>query len=61
MCDVEVIGDPSWLRLIRKVAALVRVFPTFDLICEENVGAVTLCRRTEVVELDSVMFRELNS
>ncbi len=32
----ETIGDPSIFKLIRKVAALARMLPTFDLSCEEN-------------------------
>jgi len=36
VCDVDVIGVPSKLRLIRKTAALTRVSPTLDLRCEEN-------------------------
>jgi hypothetical protein len=35
-----VIGDPSMLRLIRKAAALARIFPTLDLSIEEKAGKV---------------------
>ena len=38
MCDLDVMGTPSKLRVIRKVAALVRVRATFDLNCEEKVS-----------------------
>jgi hypothetical protein len=31
-----VIGDPSRLRLIRKVSVLARIFPTLDLSIEEK-------------------------
>ncbi len=34
------IGDPSMLRLIRKAAALARIFPTLDLSIEEKAGKV---------------------
>ena len=36
MCDLEAIGDPSILRVIRNVADFVRILSTFDLRCEEN-------------------------
>ena len=36
MCDLEAIGAPSMLRLIRSAAALARMWPTLDLSCEEN-------------------------
>ena len=29
--DLDAIGDPSMLRLIRKTAPLARIFPTLDL------------------------------
>ena len=32
------IGAPSRLRLIRKVADLARMFPTLTLTCEDNTG-----------------------
>ena len=32
----EVIGDPSIFNIIRSTAVLVRMWTTFDLICEEN-------------------------
>jgi len=35
-CDLEAIGAPSILKLIRIAAALARMSPTFDLSCEEN-------------------------
>ena len=38
-CDLEVIGTPSRLRLIRKAAALARVLTTLDLSREECVGS----------------------
>ena len=36
--DLDVIGAPSRFRLIRKTAALVRIFPTLDLRIEEQVS-----------------------
>jgi hypothetical protein len=36
VCVLEVIVVPSGLRLTRKVAAFVRVLPTFTLSCEKN-------------------------
>ncbi len=36
MCDLEVIGAPSRLRLIRKAAALARIDETRDLSIEEK-------------------------
>ena len=36
VCDTEVTGAPSRLRLIRKAAALARMFPHFDLSIEEK-------------------------
>jgi hypothetical protein len=36
VCDLDSIGDPSRLRLIRKAAALARIFPTLDLSTEEK-------------------------
>ncbi len=35
-CDLEDIGDPSISSVIHNDADLVRMFPTFDLISEEN-------------------------
>ena len=35
-CDLEDIGVPSTLRVIRSVPALARMLTTFDLIGEEN-------------------------
>jgi hypothetical protein len=35
-CDLEAIGAPSIFKLIRKAAALARMFPTFDRSCEKN-------------------------
>jgi hypothetical protein len=37
VCDVESIGTPSLLKIIRSDSSLVRMFPTFILNCEENV------------------------
>jgi hypothetical protein len=36
VCDLEVIGAPSILRVIHNAAALARMLPTFDLRCEEK-------------------------
>ena len=36
VCDLEVIGAPSRLRLIRKVVTLVRIDETHDLSIEEK-------------------------
>ena len=36
VCDLEDIGVSSMFRLIRRVSTLVRMWPTLDLICEEN-------------------------
>ena len=36
VCDLEAIGAPSMFRLIRKAAVLTRMWPNFDLNCEEN-------------------------
>ena len=36
MCDLEDIGVTFILRLIRSAATLVRILPTLDLSCEEN-------------------------
>ncbi len=36
VCDLEVIGDPSRLRLIRKTTTLVRIDETRDLNIEEK-------------------------
>ncbi len=36
MCDLEAIGDPSIFNVILSDAALVRMFPTLDLNCEEK-------------------------
>ena len=36
MCDLNVIGVPSRLRLIRKTVDLASRFPHFDLSCEKN-------------------------
>ena len=36
MCDLEAIGVPSIFKFIHKGTALTRMFPTFDLRCEEN-------------------------
>ena len=35
-CDLEGIGDPSIFNIIRSATALVRMWPTLDLSCEEN-------------------------
>ena len=35
-CDLEDTGDPSISSVIHNVVVLVRMFPTFDLISEEN-------------------------
>ncbi len=37
MCDLDVMGVPSKLSVIRKGESLARSRPTLDLICEENV------------------------
>jgi hypothetical protein len=37
-----VIGAPSRLRLIRKAAALARIFPHFDFSIEENAAPSTI-------------------
>ena len=42
MCDLDVIGDPSKLGVLRKDEDLVRMLPTRDLNCEENTTAVEL-------------------
>ena len=36
MCDLEGVGVSSIFRLIRNDETLVKMFPTFDLKCEEN-------------------------
>ena len=36
MCDLDAVGAPSILRLIRSVASLERMLPILDLSCEEN-------------------------
>jgi hypothetical protein len=36
VCDLEDVGVPSIITLIRKVSVLVRMSPTFDLRCEED-------------------------
>ena len=36
VCDLESIGAPSMLRLIRSAVSLSRMWSTLDLICEEN-------------------------
>ena len=36
MCDLDVMGAPSKLGVIRKAAALARVRPTFVWSCEEE-------------------------
>ncbi len=36
MCDLEAIGAPSMLRLIRSAETLARMLPTLLLSCEEN-------------------------
>ena len=36
MCDLEVIVVPSIFKLMWNVVPLVGMFPTLDLICEEN-------------------------
>ena len=38
MSDLEAMGAPSILRLIRSAAALARIMPTLDLSCEENIA-----------------------
>ncbi len=43
VCDWEVIGAPSRLRLIRKAAALARIFPHFDFSIEENAMGCFFC------------------
>jgi hypothetical protein len=35
-CDFDMMGDPSNLSVIRKAAALARIFPTLDLSIEEK-------------------------
>ena len=37
VCDLEAIGDPSIFNTIRSATTLVRMLPTLDLRCEENV------------------------
>ncbi len=53
MCDLDVMGAPSKVSVIRKAAALARARPTFALSCEES--------RAAEVELATVMLRKLNS
>ncbi len=36
VCDLDVMGPPPKLSVLRKVAVLARVRPTFDLSCEEK-------------------------
>jgi hypothetical protein len=40
-CDFEVIGESLIFNVIRSVADLVRMLPTFDLSCEEKENRVT--------------------
>ena len=44
MCDLEDIGAPSIFKLTLNAAALARMFPTLDLICEENAASYVLVR-----------------
>ena len=37
VCDLEAIGAPSIINVIRSAAALSRMSPNLDLICEEKV------------------------
>jgi hypothetical protein len=46
VCDLETIGAPSMFKLICKSAALARMWPTFDLNCEENATRRKWYRRT---------------
>jgi hypothetical protein len=36
VCDLEVLGDPSILRIILNDAVFGRMLTTFELICEEK-------------------------
>ncbi len=51
--DLDVIGDPSVLRLIRKAETLVRIFPTLDLSIEEVVSNPTMFPVSTILWLTS--------
>jgi hypothetical protein len=48
--NLDAIGAPSRLRLIRKAAALARIFPTLDLRIEEK-GSGRVHRWSALTEL----------
>ena len=53
--DLEVIGAPSIFKFTRKTAALSRMFPTLDLICEEN----TERRRERLITEELLKLQEI--
>ena len=61
MCDLETIGVPSILSVIRHDTVLTRMSPTFDLSSESGTDHGCVEEASDEVELVTVVLRKLNS